>query len=87
VMVNKALMLENRRGVMECKHKLMHQHQPGSSSMSCVATSLARPMFHPPQPEFQPRSQIARQGFSTPQRQVIQHPHNLQTPATGNQSI
>jgi hypothetical protein len=25
-MVNKALVLENRRGVMEHKHKLMHQH-------------------------------------------------------------
>jgi hypothetical protein len=31
-MVNKALVLENRRGVMECKHKLVHQHQPSSSS-------------------------------------------------------
>jgi hypothetical protein len=26
VMVNKALVLENRRGVMECKRKLVHQH-------------------------------------------------------------
>jgi hypothetical protein len=25
-MVNKALVLENCRGVMECKHKLVHQH-------------------------------------------------------------
>jgi hypothetical protein len=25
-MVNKALMLENHRGVMEHKHKLVHQH-------------------------------------------------------------
>jgi hypothetical protein len=25
-MVNKALVLENRRGVMEHKHKLVHQH-------------------------------------------------------------
>jgi hypothetical protein len=31
-MVNKALVLENRRGVMECRHKLVHQHQPSSSS-------------------------------------------------------
>jgi hypothetical protein len=31
-MVNKALVLENHRGVMECKHKLVHQHQPCSSS-------------------------------------------------------
>jgi hypothetical protein len=27
-MVNKALVLENRRGVMECKHKSVHQYQP-----------------------------------------------------------
>jgi hypothetical protein len=25
-MVNKALVLENHRGVMECKHKLVRQH-------------------------------------------------------------
>jgi hypothetical protein len=31
-MVNKALVLENRRGVMEHKHKLVHQHQSNSSS-------------------------------------------------------
>jgi hypothetical protein len=49
-MVNKALVLENNRGVMERKHKLVHQHQPGSSSRLRVATSSARPVFHPPQP-------------------------------------
>jgi hypothetical protein len=31
-MVNKALVLENRRGVMERKRKLVHQHQSSSSS-------------------------------------------------------
>ena len=31
-MVNKALVLENRRGVMERKRKLVRQHQPSSSS-------------------------------------------------------
>jgi hypothetical protein len=31
-MFNKTLVLENRRGVIECKHKLVHQHQPSSSS-------------------------------------------------------
>jgi hypothetical protein len=36
-MVNYALGLENRRGVMEYKHKLVHQHQSGSSSRLCVA--------------------------------------------------
>jgi hypothetical protein len=31
-MVNKALVPENHKGVMERKHKLVHQHQPSSSS-------------------------------------------------------
>jgi hypothetical protein len=35
-MVNKTLVLENHRGVMELKHKLVHQQQPGSSSGPCV---------------------------------------------------
>jgi hypothetical protein len=48
-MVNKALALENRRGVMECKRKLVHQHQPGSSSRPCVAMSSARLVFRPTQ--------------------------------------
>jgi hypothetical protein len=86
-MVNKALMLENHIGVMECKRKLICQHQPSSSSKPRVATSSARPVFRPAQPQFLPRSQAARQGFSTPQRQVIQCPNNLQTPAAGNQSV
>jgi hypothetical protein len=36
-MVNKALALENRRGVMERKHMLVRQHQPGSSSKPHVS--------------------------------------------------
>jgi hypothetical protein len=36
-MVNKALVLENRRGMMEHKRKLVYQHQPGSSSRLHVA--------------------------------------------------
>jgi hypothetical protein len=54
-MVNKALVLENCRAVMERKRKLVHQHQPGSSSRSCIATSSAGPMFHPAQPPYQPK--------------------------------
>jgi TPP-dependent indolepyruvate ferredoxin oxidoreductase alpha subunit len=65
-MVNKALVLENHRGVMEHKHKLVRQYQPGSSSRPRVATSLAGPVFCPAQSQFQPRPQTARQGFSTP---------------------
>jgi hypothetical protein len=46
-MVNKALVLENYRGVMECKHKLVRQHQSSSSSRPRVATSTAGLVFHP----------------------------------------
>jgi hypothetical protein len=50
VMVNKALVLENRRGVIEQKRMMVRQHQSGSSSRCHVATSSARPVFHPAQP-------------------------------------
>jgi hypothetical protein len=46
-MVNKALVLENRRGVIECKHKLVRQHQPSSSSRPRVATPSVGPVFCP----------------------------------------
>jgi hypothetical protein len=75
-MVNKALMLENRRGMMECKRKLMHQHQPSSSSRPRVTTSSAGPVFHPAQPQFQPRLQAAEQIVSTPHHHMIQPPNN-----------
>jgi hypothetical protein len=86
-MVNKALVLKNRRGVMDRNSKLVHQHQPGSSSKPSVVTSSARPVFCPSQPQFQPRPRAVGQGFSTLQRQVIQCPNNLHTPAAGNQSV
>jgi hypothetical protein len=76
-MVNKALVLENRKGEMEHKRMLVHQYHPSSSSRPCVAMSSAGPVFRPAQPQFQPRPQAAGQEFSTPQRQVIQLPNNL----------
>jgi hypothetical protein len=51
-MVNKALVLENHRGMMECKRKLVCQHQPGSSSRPRVTTPSARPVFRPTQSLF-----------------------------------
>jgi hypothetical protein len=78
-MVNKALVLENCSGVMERKCKLVRQHQSGSSSRPRIAPSSAGPVFRPTQSQFQLRLQAAGQGFSTPQRQVIQCPNNLQT--------
>jgi hypothetical protein len=49
-MVNKALVLENRRGVVERKRRLVRQHQLGSSSRPRVATSPAGPVFYLAQP-------------------------------------
>jgi hypothetical protein len=49
-MVTKALVLENRRGVMESKCKLVHQHQSSSSSRPHVTTPLVGPAFHLGQP-------------------------------------
>jgi hypothetical protein len=73
-MVNKTLVLENHRGMMERKCKLVRQQQPGSSSRPRVATPSTGPMFHPAQPLFQPRPQVTGQGHSTPQRQVMPRP-------------
>jgi hypothetical protein len=51
-MVNKTLMLENHRGVIERKHKLVRQHQSGSSSRPHVGPPSAGPVFCPAQPQF-----------------------------------
>jgi hypothetical protein len=51
-MVNKALVPENHRGVMERKRKLVHQHQLCSSSRPRVATFLAGPVFCPAQSQY-----------------------------------
>jgi hypothetical protein len=48
-MAKKTLVLENHRGVMEHKRKLVRQHQLGSSSRPHVATSSAGPVFRPTQ--------------------------------------
>jgi hypothetical protein len=47
----------------------------------------AGPLFHPAQPMFQMKPQVAGQGYSTPQGQVMPRPNNSQTHATGNQSV
>jgi hypothetical protein len=46
-MVNMAFVLENRTGMMECKHKLVHQNQPDSSSRPRVTMPSAGPVFCP----------------------------------------
>jgi hypothetical protein len=65
-MGNKALVLENHRGMMERKHRLGHQQLPGSSSRPRVTTPSAGLVFRPAQPLFQPMPQVAGQGYSTP---------------------
>jgi hypothetical protein len=42
-MVNKTLVLQNRRGVMDRKRKLVRRHQPSSSSKPQVAMVLRLP--------------------------------------------
>jgi hypothetical protein len=79
--------LENHRGVMERKCKMVCQHQPGSSSRSCVTTPSARPVFHPAQPLFQLKPQVAGQGYSTPQRQAMPRSNTSQTPTARNQNV
>jgi hypothetical protein len=86
-MVNKALVPENRRGVMERKRMMGHQQQPGSSSRPRIATPSAGHVFHPAQLLFQPRPQLAGQGYSTPQRQAMPRPSTSQTPIAGNQNV
>jgi hypothetical protein len=72
-MVNKALVLENSHGAMECMRKQELQHQASSNSSLWIGSSSAAPMFHPVQqqqqqrPQIQPRSQLVGQGFQTPQ--------------------
>jgi hypothetical protein len=51
-MANKALVLENRRGVIERKRKLVRQHQPGSSPRPRVTTPSAGLVFRFAQPLF-----------------------------------
>jgi TPP-dependent indolepyruvate ferredoxin oxidoreductase alpha subunit len=52
-MVNKALVLENHRSVMEHKHKVVRQHLPGSSSKPRVGPPSVGPVFCPAQSHFQ----------------------------------
>jgi hypothetical protein len=86
-MVNKTLVLENYRGVMEHKRKLVRQHQSSSSSKPHVRPPSAGPVFCPTQPQFQLRTQTAGQVFSTLQHQVIQCPNSFQTPTAQSQNI
>jgi hypothetical protein len=45
-MIDKALVLENRRGILSSKHKQQHQSQQRSNSRPHIRFLLARPTFH-----------------------------------------
>jgi hypothetical protein len=77
-MVDKALVLENRRGIMEQKSKMQHTGSQGSNTRFRVGSSSQGPVFHPEQQSAQPRVQATSEGFQTPQQQ-IQRP-NFQSP-------
>jgi hypothetical protein len=85
-MVDKALVLENKRGIMSSKRKHECQSQSGTNSRPRinVNSSPASPIFCPVAQSFQPKPQPAEEGFVTPQRQMIPHPNLFQTPNTGN---
>jgi hypothetical protein len=87
-MVDKALLLENRRGILssKCKHECQSQQSTNSRPCINVNSSPARPIFCPVAQSFQPMPQPAGQGFVTPQWQMTPRPNLFQTPNTGNQS-
>jgi hypothetical protein len=86
-MVNKALGLDNRRGILEHKRKQEHESQHSTNSRHHIGSSSTRPIFCPTQQIVQPMLQPTGQGFVTPQCQMISHPNGYQTPNTGNRSV
>jgi hypothetical protein len=76
-MVDKALVLENRRGILSNKHEQEHQSQQSTNSRPRINinSSHVKPIFHPIAQSFQPMPQPAAQGLVTPQRQMIPHPN------------
>jgi hypothetical protein len=86
-MVNKALVLENRREILERKCKQERQSQHSTNSRRRIGSSSAGPIFRPAQQNVQPMLQPTRQGFVTPQHQVISRPNGYQTPNTENRSV
>jgi hypothetical protein len=86
-MVDKALVLENRREILSSKRKQERQTQPNTNSRPRInINSLpARPIFCPVPQSSQPMPRPAGQGFVTPQQQMIPCPNLFQTPNTENQ--
>jgi hypothetical protein len=62
-MVDKALVLENRRGIMESKRKMQCTSAQGSNKKFHDGSSSHGHVFHSGQEQ---RMQVAAQGFQTP---------------------
>jgi hypothetical protein len=69
-MVDKALVIENWRGIMEMKRKMQRTRPQGSNTRIHVGSSSQGPNFHPGQQIGQPRMQDMGQGFQSPQQQI-----------------
>jgi hypothetical protein len=65
-MVDKALVLENRRGIMKRKRKMQHTGPQGSNMRIRIGSSSYGPNFCPGQQIGQPRMQAMGQGFQSP---------------------
>jgi hypothetical protein len=77
----------NRRGILERKCKQERQCQPNTNSRPRIGSSSAGPIFRPMQQNVQQMPQPSRQGFATPQHQIISCPNDYQTPNTRNQNV
>jgi CDGSH-type Zn-finger protein len=84
-MVDKVLVLENRRAIMERKRKMQCTGAQGSNKRFCDGSSSQGPIFCSGQ---QPMMQVVAQGFQTPQRQIqctnFQSPHSAPPPPQRN---
>jgi hypothetical protein len=67
-MVDKALVLETRRGIMERKRKTQRTRSQGNNNRFRVSSSSQGSVLQPGQQSGQPRVQAAGQGFQTPRR-------------------
>jgi hypothetical protein len=87
-MVDKSLVLENRRGILSSKRMQEHQTQQNTNPRPRVNvnSSPARPIICPVPQSSQMMPWPASQGLVTPQQQMIPCPNLFQTPNTRNQS-
>jgi hypothetical protein len=64
-MVDKTLVLENRRGIIECKRKMQRTGPQGTNMRVRVGSSSQGPNFYPGQQMGQSRMQAMGQAFQT----------------------